>query len=87
MNSEWDDHYLGLVLIHEFSHIILHGGSNTPYYRRIWADRFVPKIEREANELAMDLLLDMQDEDEIKHLTKYQLIFYLGIDEDLIQYI
>lgn len=87
INSEWDEHYISFVILHEFSHLILHGGSSTPYYRRIGAGRFVPKIENEANELAMKLLVDMHDQDEIKHLTKSQLIFYLGIDEDLLRYI
>ncbi len=87
VNSEWDSHYLEFVILHEFSHLVLHGGSSTPYYRRIGAGRFVPKIEHEANELAMKLLLDMHDKDEIKRLTKSQLIYYLGIDEDLLRYI
>ncbi|MBW3349887.1 ImmA/IrrE family metallo-endopeptidase [Limosilactobacillus reuteri] len=87
VNSDWDEHYLDFVILHEFSHLVLHGGSSTPYYRRIGAGRFVPKIENEANELAMKLLLDMHDLEEIKRLTKSQLIYYLGIDEDLLRYI
>ncbi|AXX75106.1 ImmA/IrrE family metallo-endopeptidase [Limosilactobacillus reuteri] len=87
INSNWDEHYIGFVILHEFSHLVLHGGSSTPYYRRIGAGRFVPKIENEANELAMKLLLDMHDLEEIKRLTKSQLIYYLGIDEDLLRYI
>ena len=35
----------------------------------------------------MKLLLDMHDPEEIKRLTKSQLIYYLGIDEDLLRYI
>ncbi|MBB1078922.1 ImmA/IrrE family metallo-endopeptidase [Limosilactobacillus sp. STM2_1] len=87
VNSDWDEHYLEFVILHEFSHLVLHGGSSTPYYRVIGADRFIPKIEHEANELAMKLLLDMHDQDEIKRLTKSQLVYYLGIDEDLLRYI
>lgn len=87
VNSNWDEHYIGFVILHEFSHLVLHGGSSTPYYRRIGAGRFIPKIENEANALAMKLLLDMQDSDDIKHLTKYQLLYYLGIDDDLLRYI
>ena len=87
INSDWDEHYLEFVILHEFSHLVLHGGSSTPYYRVIGASCFIPKIEHEANELAMKLLLDMHDQDEIKRLTKSQLIYYLGIDEDLLRYI
>ncbi|MCC4332694.1 toxin-antitoxin system toxin subunit [Limosilactobacillus reuteri] len=87
VNSNWDEHYLGFVILHEFSHLVLHGGTSTPYYRRIGSGLMVPKIEHEANELAIKLLLDMHDKDEIKRLTKSQLIYYLGIDEDLLKYI
>ena len=44
-------------------------------------------MEREANELAMKLLLAMQDKDEISHLTKYQIPGYLGISEELSEFI
>ncbi|HIS18095.1 MAG TPA: toxin-antitoxin system toxin subunit, partial [Candidatus Coprovivens excrementavium] len=47
----------------------------------------IPKMEREANELAMKLLIGMQDRDEIMLLTKYQITDYLGISEKLSEFI
>lgn len=88
INSEWDDHYQGFVILHEFAHFKLHGWASTPFFRRVGTGNYiVPKIEHEANELAMDMLLEMQDDDEIRSLTKGQLVYYLGISPDLVDYI
>ncbi|MCC7667261.1 hypothetical protein CRI87_08995 [Liquorilactobacillus satsumensis] len=39
----------------------------------------IPKMEREANSLALKILISMQDMTEIQGLTKYQLLNYLGL--------
>lgn len=87
INSNWDSKYLDFVILHEYSHIRLHDGTSTPFYRHTGMDINIPKMEREANELAMKLLIDMQDKDEIATLTKYQIPNYLGISEKLSEFI
>ena len=83
INSNWDKNYLNFVILHEYAHIRLHDGASTPFYRHTGTDINIPKMEREANELAMKLLIGMQDRDEIMLLTKYQITDYLGISEKL----
>lgn len=87
VNSNWDENYLDFVILHEYAHIRLHDGSSTPFYRRTGTDINIPKMEREANVLAMKLLLAMQDKDEISNLTKHQIPSYLGISEELSEFI
>lgn len=87
INSNWDENYLDFVILHEYAHIRLHDGSSTPFYRHTGTDINIPKMEREANELAMKLLIGMQDRDEIMLLTKYQITDYLGISEKLSKFI
>lgn len=87
INSNWDKNYLNFVILHEYAHIRLHDGASTPFYRHTGTDINIPKMEREANELAMKLLIGMQDRDEIMLLTKYQITDYLGILEKLSEFI
>ena len=79
--------YLNFVILHEYAHIRLHDGASNPFYRHTGTDINIPKMEREANELAMKLLIGMQDRDEIMLLTKYQITDYLGISEKLSEFI
>ena len=87
VNSNWPEWYQQFVILHEFSHIKLHNGSSTPFFRTIGLDTVVSKMECEANSLAMKLLIHMQDEEEIQGLTKFQIIDYLGLPQELINYI
>lgn len=87
VNINWPEWYQRFVILHEFSHIKLHNGCSTPFYRSLGLDRFISKMECEANELAIKLLIHLQDEDEIKNLSKIQLINYLGLPEELARFI
>lgn len=88
INCNWEEHYQEFVILHEFSHLRLHGWASTPFYRKMGTGNFVvPKIEREANELAIDILAAMQDQDIIHNLTKNQLAYYLGVEPYLIDYL
>lgn len=49
------------VLAHELGHVIEHTNSSTTFYRRFSAGLQVPKIEAEANEFALCLLLRQTD--------------------------
>lgn len=87
VNSNWPEWYQKFVILHEFSHIQLHSGSSTPFYRSLGLDSFVSKMECEANSLAMKLLIYMQDEEELKNLTEFQIIDYLGLPHELRRYL
>ncbi|MGM0238381.1 ImmA/IrrE family metallo-endopeptidase [Enterococcus sp. AZ103] len=83
VNYNWPVWYQHFVILHEFSHIKLHNGSSTPFFRSIGLDTVVSKMEYEANSLAMKLLIYMQNEEEIFGLTKFQLLDYLGLPREL----
>lgn len=56
INNNIDDHYKRYICAHELGHALLHTTLNTPFLR---TSTFlsVEKIEREANEFAVNLLL------------------------------
>lgn len=88
INSLWEEHYQNFVILHEFSHIKLHGWASTPFFRKNGAGRYiVPKIEHEANELAMRILLDMQDKDSLEGLDRNQIAYCLGLEPEFIDYV
>ena len=49
------------VLAHELGHIILHSGESTTFFIRLESSTQVSKIEAEANEFALALLLKKVD--------------------------
>ncbi|WP_242387564.1 ImmA/IrrE family metallo-endopeptidase [Enterococcus gallinarum] len=87
VNKNWLECEQRFVILHEFSHIKLHPGVSTPFYRSIGLDRYISRIEYEANFLAMQLLLRMQDQEMILRLSKYELLDYLGLPYELERYI
>lgn len=44
-------------------------------------------MEFEANSLAMKLLIYMQDEEDLKGLTEFQIMDYLGLPHELRRYL
>lgn len=87
VNANWSKWYQEFVILHEFSHIKLHNGSSTPFYRSIGLDRYISKMECEANTLAMKLLIHMQDKELMSKLSKYEILDYLGLPYELERYI
>lgn len=83
VNSNWSEPYQHFVILHEFSHIKMHPGVSTPFYRNIGLGTYISKMEWEANTLAMKLLLHFQDGNELEGLTKYQIMDYLGLPNEL----
>ena len=49
------------ALAHELGHIILHSGESTTFFRRLESSTQVSKLEAEANEFALALLLKKVD--------------------------
>jgi len=76
-----------MYLSHEFSHIKLHNGSSTPFYRELGLDSFISKMECEANSLAIKLLIYMQDQNILENLTEFQIMDYLGLPPELRRYL
>lgn len=88
INSLWEEHYQNFVILHEFSHIKLHGWASTPFFRKNGSGRYiVPKIEHEANELAVRILLGMQDKDSLEGLDRNQIAYCLGLKPEFIDYV
>lgn len=87
VNVNWPEWYQKFVILHEFSHIKMHGGASTPFYRKLGLDSFVSKMESEANSLAMKLLIYMQDNDQLEGLTEFQIMDYLGLPHELRRYL
>ncbi|HAP4122406.1 TPA: ImmA/IrrE family metallo-endopeptidase [Enterococcus faecalis] len=87
VNANWPEYYQQFVILHEFSHIKLHSGSSTPFYRSLGLDSFISKMECEANSLAMKLLIYMQDRDILENLTEFQIMDYLGLPPELRRYL
>lgn len=87
VNGNWPEWYQQFVILHEFSHVKLHGGCSTPFYRSLGLNTFISKMECEANSLAMKLLIYMQDEDELEGLTEFQIMDYLGLPHELRRYL
>lgn len=86
VNRNWPEHYQQFVILHEFSHIQLHGGASTPFYRTLGLDKFISKMEYEANYLAVQLILHLQDQSIIGDLNKYELLDYMGLPYELYRY-
>lgn len=86
INDLWSEQYQNFVILHEFSHLRLHGWASTPFFRRTGTGNYiVPKIEHEANKLAIDILIEMQNKDEIAYFNRNQLAYFLGISPELLE--
>ncbi|ANB57036.1 hypothetical protein GFC29_3085 [Anoxybacillus sp. B7M1] len=80
INCNLDDNFQRYVCAHELGHAVLHTKVNTPFLR---ANTFysIDKIEREANEFAVRLLLyDKNLED---YETKYDVLRESGIPYEM----
>ncbi|KZU52327.1 hypothetical protein Nizo2802_1720 [Lactiplantibacillus plantarum] len=43
--------------------------------------------EKDANEFAMQIMLARFSDEDVKHMTKYELIESMGLQENLVRYI
>mgnify|MGYP000899687180 CR=1 FL=1 len=81
INSELEDYKKRFVCAHELGHALLHPNVNTPFLRKntFYA---ISKIEREANEFAVELLLE--DKAIKEHSTVQEAAVLYGIPKELI---
>jgi len=73
---------------HELGHAIIHPNSSTPFLRKNTLFS-INKLEMEANQFAMDLLINDSEFKELleDHLwSTYQLSNYFGVDLEIIEY-
>ncbi|EMG27501.1 ImmA/IrrE family metallo-endopeptidase [Listeria fleischmannii] len=68
INSNYTGILQTFVIFHELGHLRLHNGVSTPFYRTLALGSFVPKIEREANEFALKLLVSTESTNNISDL-------------------
>lgn len=83
INENWDQYYQQFVMLHELAHIKLHSGASTPFYRQIHLDTFVSKMECEANELALRLLIYINKDNLAECTSKYEILKRLGLPSEL----
>lgn len=69
------------TVAHELGHIRLHKGISTPFLRKVARGSFIPKIEKEANQFAFEILC--KDIDNLDTLTKYEILDYLGLSYEM----
>lgn len=88
LNNNLDEHELYFTCGHELGHAIMHQNSNTPFLRANTLFS-IDKLEIEANQFSVDLIID--DNDIKKYLKEY---FYsidtistiLGMDKDIVEF-
>ena len=80
INSELDDSLQRFVCAHELGHAVLHPRSNTPFLRANTMFS-VERIEREANEIAVELL--MPDTVVREHESIYDAAASCGVPEKM----
>lgn len=80
INDDLDDPMKRFVCAHELGHAVLHPGINTPFLRSKTLFS-IDRIEREANEFAVELL--MPDEIILEYDTIYEAAAACGVPEDL----
>jgi Zn-dependent peptidase ImmA (M78 family) len=76
INNKLDENLQRFVCAHELGHAVLHPKSNTPFLKRQTLFS-TDKIEREANEFAVHLLLHGENLEDYE--TKYDILRENGI--------
>lgn len=87
VNQNWSESLINFVILHEFSHLKLHKNISTPFFKKVGLNNFIPKFEREANQLAIKLLIKINEDKINDNLTRYDIANILGINESLAEYI
>lgn len=75
------------VLAHELGHNILHPGQSTTFFRRFSAGLQVPKIEAEANEFALCLLLRCSEIDTKYSFNVFDFVRSFGLPDSMARFI
>src|SRR5690606_3868689 len=76
INSELDEPMQRFVCAHELGHVVLHPSINTPFMKAHTLFS-VDRIEREANEFAVELLMPAEDVRE--HETIFKAAVACGV--------
>lgn len=83
LNSQCEEMLRLFVAWHEISHVRLHPGMSTAKFRRDSLTGLIHGIEAEANALAIEMMKRTIDKDELKNMSNYQIIDYLGLPHTL----
>lgn len=84
LNSDIDDRLMTFVCAHELGHALLHPDENTPFLHT-YTLFSKAKIEREANEFAVGLLL--YDKNFKDYETKFDILRENGIPYEMEQFL
>lgn len=84
INNKLDENLQRFVCAHELGHAMLHPKSNTPFLKRQTLFS-TDKIEREANEFAVHLILYNKNLEDYE--TKYDILRDCGIPLEMERYI
>ncbi|GIM44457.1 ImmA/IrrE family metallo-endopeptidase [Collibacillus ludicampi] len=84
INSDLNEREQRFVCAHELGHSILHRHVNTPFLRKNTLFS-IDRIEREANQFALELLIPDQVIYEFQNtnMTIYELVATYGVPQDL----
>lgn len=87
LNENLDELMKIFVLWHEIAHVRLHPGLSTAKFRRDNLTRLIQGIEAEANFLAIEMMKRSIDSFDVKCMSKYDVIEYLGLPHELDQFV
>lgn len=85
LNDNMDNNLKEFVLCHELGHVFLHGNISTPFMRNIGSPTQVIKIEAEAHRFAFLLLKHQHDE--LKYMTKENIVKYFKLESWMTRFI
>ncbi|WP_123808916.1 ImmA/IrrE family metallo-endopeptidase [Lactiplantibacillus plantarum] len=87
LNSRSNENLRYYSLAHEIGHAVLHHGFSTAFFRQSGGCGMVNWAEKDANEFAMQIMLARFSDEDVKRMTKYELIESMGLQENLVRYI
>lgn len=85
INCDLDEYQQRITAAHELGHAILHPNVNTPFLREKTLFS-VNKLEKEANQFAVNLLYSDADMYEYLEYSISQISAWLGLPEYLVEY-
>lgn len=74
-----------IVPLHEIKHALYDPGDSTPLMRQSYGRGFIPRIEADAQYFALHALMRSWEEN-LVGLTNYQILQFLGLNENWIAY-
>lgn len=87
LNTRSDNNLQKYSLAHELGHVVLHRGFSTAFFRQTSGCKMINWAEKDANEFAMQIMLAQFSSEDRSHMTNYELLEAMGLDQNLIDYV